>query len=312
MKNEVTFLPLQGEENLLKSANKVIQPLPVAENEALQYLFSHHLFTVKNGEYEASLKYLFINNNAYLKNTLKGRFLHEVNGKYAVLTGNVSKWLTWYKCTYAEENSGEIIEIIKESESLKKARARAIICLNTFDEFYTEAYRQHLVTCLFITLTNVPEARHSIRSFIMQYKKALFRSGVKLLGYVWVSEVSYKGKIPGGHWHYHLVISVERLHVKGGKLPEVLTQKYIGTPLGTGLWGQKSSMIFVYSGNIKNGAFHGQEKTALNLYLNEYISKETGVVLGIRRYGASRNISELSARKRSKLNDREKAYNLLL
>ena len=45
MKNEVMLLPLQGEENSLKSEKKVIQPLPVAQNEALQYLFSHHLFT---------------------------------------------------------------------------------------------------------------------------------------------------------------------------------------------------------------------------------------------------------------------------
>jgi hypothetical protein len=71
VKNEVTTLPLQGEESLLKSANKVIQPLPGGENEALQYLFSHHLFTVKNASFDASLKYLFINNNVYLKKVVK-------------------------------------------------------------------------------------------------------------------------------------------------------------------------------------------------------------------------------------------------
>jgi hypothetical protein len=301
VKNEVTTLPLQGEENSLKSENKVIQPLPGGENEALHYLFSHHLFTVKNGEYEASLKYLFINNNVHLKNTLNKRFLHEVNGKEAVLTLNVSKWLTWYKCTYVEENSGEIIEIIKESESLKKARARAINCLNTFDEFYGEAYRQRLVTCLFITLTNVPEAKHSMRSFMKQYKKALARSGVKLLSYVWVSEVSFKGKIQGGHWHYHLVISVERLHVRGGKLPEVLTQKYIGTPLGTGLWGQKTECTFVYSAAIKYGHGKGKNASAVNLYLNKYMGKHSGAVLGVRRFGASKNITSfISARRKRK------------
>lgn len=301
MDNEVMLLPLQGEENSLKSEKKLIQPLSGGENEALQYLFSDHLFTVKNGEYEASLKYLFINNNVHLKNTLNKRFLHEVNGKEAVLTLNVSKWLTWYKCTYVEENSGEIIEIIKESESLKKARARAINCLNTFDEFYGEAYRQRLVTCLFITLTNVPEAKHSMRSFMKQYKKALERSGVTLLGYVWVSEVSYKGTIPGGHWHYHLVISVERLHVKGKKLPEVLTQKYIGTPLGTGLWGQKTECTFVYSAAIKYGHGKGKQANAVNLYLNKYMGKHSGAVLGVRRFGASKNITSfISARRKRK------------
>ena len=301
MKNEITTLPLQGEENLLKSAKKVIQPLPGGENEALQYLFSHHLFTVKNGKYEASLKYLFINDNVHLKNTLNARFLYEVGGKNAVITFNESKWLTWYKCVYSDINSGEIIEIIKESESLKKARARAIICLNTFDEFYAEAYRKHLVSCLFITLTNVPGARHSISSFMKQYKKALLREGVKLLGYIWVSEVSFKGKIPGGHWHYHLVISVERLHVRGGKLPEVLTQKYLGTPLGTGLWGQKTECTFVYSAAIKNGYGKGKEANAVNLYLNKYMGKHSGAVLGVRRFGASKNITSfISARRKRK------------
>ena len=300
MNDEFTTLPLQGEEKLKKTAKKV-QPLPVGENEALHYLFSHHLFTVKNGKYDASLKYLFINNNWHLKNTLNKRFLHEVNGKEAVLTANVSKWLTWYECHYVEENSGEIIEIIKESESLKKARARAIICLNTFDEFYAEAYRKHLVTCLFITLTNVPEARHSISSFMKQYKKALLRSGVKLLSYVWVSELSFKGKIPGGHWHYHLVISVERLYVKGGKLPEVLTQKYLGTPLGTGLWGQKTECTFVYSAAIKYGYRKGKNANAVNLYLNKYMGKHSGAVLGVRRFGASKNITSfISARRKRK------------
>jgi hypothetical protein len=237
----------------------------------------------------------------HLKNALNKRFLYEVGGKNAVITFNESKWLTWYKCIYADTNSGEIIEIIKESESLKKARARAIICLNTFDAFYAEAYRQRLVSCLFITLTRVPEARHSIRSFMKQYKKALFRSGVKLLGYVWVSEVSFKGNIQGGHWHYHLVISVERLHVRGGKLPEVLKQEYLGTPFGKGLWGQKTECTFVYSAAIKNGYGKGKNANAVNLYLNKYMGKESGAVLGVRRFGASKNITSfISARRRRK------------
>lgn len=301
MNDKFMLSQLQGEENSVKTEKKVVQLLPGGENEALHYLFSHHLFTVRNTEYDACLKYLFINNNVHLKSTLNKRFLSVVNGREAVLTLNISKWLTWYKCTYVEEKSGEIIEIIKESESLKKARARAIVCLNTFDEFYGEAYRQRLVTCLFITLTRVSEARHSIRSFIKQYKKALARSGVKLLGYVWVSEVSFKGEIPGGHWHYHLVISVERLHVRGGKLPEVLTQKYIGTPLGTGLWGQKTECTFVYSAAIKYGHCKGKQANAVNLYLNKYMGKHSGAVLGVRRFGASKNITSfISARRKRK------------
>jgi hypothetical protein len=134
-----------------------------------------------------------------------------------------------------------------------------------------------------------------------QYKKALARSGVKLLAYVWVSEVSFKSEIPGGHWHYHLVISVERLHVRGQKLPEVLTQKYIGTPLGGGLWGQKTECTFVYSAAIKYGHGKGKQANAVNLYLNKYMGKDSGAVLGVRRFGASKNITSfISARRRRK------------
>lgn len=294
MNNESSVLPILKKEYGEKSIKKCIEP----EAEALQYLFSYHLFTIKNSEFQASLKYLFINNNVYLRNTLNKRFLYEYKGLQAVLTTNISKWLTWYSCEYLHEASGEVLSIIKESESLKKARARAINSLNIFDELYREAYRFHRVTCLFITLTNVPGARHSIRSFLVQYKKALYRSGLKLLGYVWVSEVSYKGEIEGGHWHYHLVISIERINVKGGTLPEVLKQAYIGTPLGTGLWGQRSHITFVYSGAIKNGYGKGLESNAINLYLNKYMGKESGAVLGVRRFGASKNITTYATMKR--------------
>ena len=61
MKNEITTLPLHGEENSVKTEKKVIKPQPGGENEELQYLFSQHLFTIRNTEYDASLKYLFMN-----------------------------------------------------------------------------------------------------------------------------------------------------------------------------------------------------------------------------------------------------------
>jgi hypothetical protein len=269
------------------------------ENEReLTYLFSHHLFTLQNAKFERSLKYLFINNNVHLKQCINKRFLFEFKGLPAVLTTNVSKWLTWYRCEYLCEASGELISIEKESESLKKARARALNCLNIFDEFYRERYRKHEVSCMFITLSNVPHARHSIRSFLKQYKKALKRSGIVLLGYVWVSEVSFKGKIEGGHWHYHLALAFERLHVKGKKLPHVLTQAYLGTPYGEGLWGQRTQCIFMYGSTITSGHGKGTVKTAVSLYLNKYMSKESGAVLGVRRFGASKNITQHATSKR--------------
>ena len=310
MKGEFTLSVGKTEKKLPISEKKLQKSFEGNELDSLKYKYSVHQYTYKNSEFTGALNTCFIHNNVHLEKSVNKKFLiKEKDGRSGVFVTSLPKWKTFYDSIFVDELTGEIVRINKETDSLKSQRVRLQKCLSAFDQLYKIPYKKREVTCMFITLSRVTHARHSIRTFLKQYKKALHRSGVKLLGYVWVAETSFKN---GCHIHYHLVISVERLHVRGGKLPEVLTQKYIGTPLGTGLWGQKSSMIFVYSGNIKNGAFHGQEKTALNLYLNEYISKETGVVLGIRRYGASRNISELSARKRSNLNDREKAYNLLL
>jgi len=127
---------------------------------------------------------------------------------------------------------------------------------------------------MFFTLTRVPYARHTIRSFLAAYKKCLVRAGVELLGYVWASEVSYKGEMGknGGHWHYHLMVSFRRINVAGGHLPDVLSKLYIYK-----LWGQWGEATFIRGGK------------ACMRYMREYSTKKcTGVVLGVRRYGTSR------------------------
>ena len=49
--DEITTLPLQGEESLLKSAKKVIQPPKTGVFPELIYYKSEHLYTYKNKEF---------------------------------------------------------------------------------------------------------------------------------------------------------------------------------------------------------------------------------------------------------------------
>jgi hypothetical protein len=78
----------------------------------------------------------------------------------------------------------------------------------------------------------------------------------------------------------------------------VLTQAYLGSPFGGGLWGQKTHSIFMYGSTITSGYGKGTVKTAVSLYLNKYMSKESGAVLGVRRFGASKNITQDATSKR--------------
>ena len=311
MRDKVIVSVGKTETKYPKRKKKCFGVEPGVNSDSLKYLYSVHQYTYKNSEFGEALNTCYINNNVHLEKSVNEKFLvKEIDGRTGVLVTYLPKWKTFYDSIFADEITGEIVRINKETDSLKSQRFRLQKCLSAFDQLYKIPYRKREVTCMFITLSRVTHARHSIRTFLKQYKKSLKRNGVNLLGYVWCCEVSFENG--WAHIHYHLVIAVSRLHVKGGKLPTVLKQEYIGTPDGSGLWGQKSSMVFVYSNKIRNGAMRSQESTALNIYLNEYISKESGVVLGVRRYGASRNITKLTVKKKNNMNDRDKAYKLLL
>jgi hypothetical protein len=113
-------------------------------------------------------------------------------------------------------------------------------------------------------------------------KKAFKRSGINLLSYCWVNEVKYKHDAKGKelpiHVHYHFVLAIERIEVTGGKLPVCLSAAYL-----TEMYGRIASVTFIKGGD------------ACLRYCSKYISKtgdiENGITLGLRRYGASRNIS---------------------
>jgi hypothetical protein len=285
-------LLLQGEENSLKVEKKVVPAAKKGFQQEFIYYGSQHLYTYKNSSFGEAFLTCYIGNNASLIKAVNSRYLHEENGKYFLITTNEARYRSWYKQFNVNTSTGEIEAIIKESDTLIKQRGKIINTLKSFDRIYKPLYYRKKVSCFFGTLTDLPGANITIRMFISNLKKAFKRSGINLLSYVWVNEVKYKHDAKGKelpiHVHYHFVLAIERIEVTGGKLPEALSSAYL-----TGMYGRRASVKFINGGD------------ACLWYCSKYISKtgdiENGITLGLRRYGASRNISaEAKAFKQSK------------
>ena len=274
--------PLHGEENLLKSDKKVVQPPKTGFQQEFIYYGSQHLFTYKNKEFGEAFLSCYIEYNASVIKAINSRYLHEENGKYYLITTNEARYKSWYKQFNINTSTGEIEAIIKESDTLIKQRGKIINTLKAFDRIYKPLYYQKKVSCLFGTLTDLPRAKITIRMFIGNLKKALKRSGINLLSYTWINEVKYKPNAKGKelpiHIHYHFVLAIERIEVTGEGLPTCLSSSYL-----TEMYGRRASVTFIKGGD------------ACLRYCSKYISKngdiENGITLGLRRYGASRNIS---------------------
>jgi hypothetical protein len=282
MKNEVTVSPLYGEGNLSKSNKKVVPAAKKGFQQEFIYYGSQHLYTYKNKEFGEAFLTCYINNNASVIKAINSRYLHHENGKYYLITTNEARYKSWYKQFNINTITGEIEAIIKETDSLIRQRGKIINSLKAFDRIYKPLYYKKKVSCFFGTLTDVPAAKITIRMFMANLKKALKRSGINFLSYVWVNEVKYKPDAKGKelpiHIHYHFVLATERIEVTGEGLPTCLSASYL-----TDMYGRRASVTFIKGGD------------ACLRYCSKYISKngdiENGITLGLRRYGASRDIS---------------------
>ena len=283
--------PLHGEGNLSKSNKKVVPAAKKGFQQKFIYHGSQHLFTYKNKEFGEAFLTCYIGNNASVIKAINSRYLHEENGEYYLITTNEARYKSWYKQFNINTITGEIEAIIKESDSLIRQRGKIVNTLKAFDRIYKPLYYQKKVSCFFGTLTDVPAAKITIRMFMANLKKALKRSGINFLSYVWVNEVKYKPDAKGKelpiHIHYHFVLATERIEVTGEGLPTCLSSSYL-----TDMYGRRASVTFIKGGD------------ACLRYCSKYISKdgdiENGITLGLRRYGASRNISAQAKAYKSK------------
>jgi hypothetical protein len=282
MNCEVSLLPLQGEEKLPKSDKKVIRGAKKGVIPELIYYKSEHLYTYKNSAFGDAFLLVKLEHNACAIKAINSRYLHEEKGEYYLITTNEARYKSWYKQLNINTSTGEIEAIIKETDSLIRQRGKIINTLKAFDRIYKPLYYRKKVSCMFGTLTRYPEAKVTMRMFMNNLKNAFRRSGINLLSYVWVNEVKYKPEAKGKelpiHVHYHFVLAIERIEVTGGKLPLALSASYL-----TSMYGQIANVTFIKGGD------------ACLRYCSKYISKngdiENGITLGLRRYGASRDIS---------------------
>ncbi|NDF99355.1 MAG: hypothetical protein EB101_10640 [Chitinophagia bacterium] len=84
------------------------------------------------------------------------------------------------------------------------------------------------------------------------------RREVTFYGYVWTAEVSEKLM-----FHYHICVAVNRLELKGKKLPDWLKLDDV--------WGRRTGVEFV--------------KRNVRHYMAKYFAKHNARVVGMRSYG---------------------------
>lgn len=170
---------------------------------------------------------------------------------------NITRLLkTTYDANTGERIASEEIETNDTYARLKR-RKRA---LKSFTDYFDPLYASRKVTMLFITLTLANENGTTLRTLIDQFKKRCRRNGYPCLGYFWVMEVSELD-----HVHYHAIFAIDRISVKGKKIPEWWKMDE--------LWGARTQVQMV--------------KRSLSGYLSKYLENGPEKIEGKRMYGRS-------------------------
>jgi len=189
--------------------------------------------------------------------------------KEVMMVKQTPKYLTNIDLQEIDTDTGEYSWSIVESDDLKSARGRMIAKVIKFCNYYQPLYKKKEVSVIFHTFTVADRVDKNMKEMIKIAKYRYKTIGRDIRGYLWVSEVA-----PSGHWHYHLVIAIDRLSIRGGKMPEAL--KF------NNAWGKRTKVEFI--------------KKSVNAYLTKYITKETDGngyrwrIIGKRGYAISRKL----------------------
>lgn len=169
------------------------------------------------------------------------------------------KWMVDLLQTDFDTNTGEIIgQSVYRTDDLTSGNNRKIKAVNRFCDHYKPMYERRQVSLFFYTLTLANQAAVSVSDCLDAFKKRLRRRGIKIHGYVWVLEVS-----DNLHVHYHAIVAMDRINLRGKKLPEYLKLDDV--------WGARCQLQFV-TGNVKS-------------YLAKYFVKNKNRILGKRQFG---------------------------
>jgi hypothetical protein len=171
------------------------------------------------------------------------------------------KWMTQLERESVDEDTGELLYDIYNTDDLKQARGRKIKTIKKFCDFYEPLYQARKVSVLFHTFTRINYSRQGMITMLECIKKRYKALKRPIRGYLWVLEIS-----PSDHAHYHLIVAIDRVRWK--KIPDELKME--------NLWGQRTGVEFI--------------KKSIRSYLMKYCSKSDGRLLGKRNYAISRKL----------------------
>lgn len=231
----------QPKRRKLKSKGENTTPLvPVAENENLQKIY-HLGISKRNENYLAGLVPVKGARKQKTKKSLRSCQLlnNAENNSREYIVQTQPKWNTQMKVSGLDKTTGEFIPELEtyNTNDLKAGKYRQISAAKKFCVNIKNLQKQKQGSILLHTFTRLNEADCDIRSLI-EILKARYKSlGRKIRGYFWVLEVSNPKKGSDFHLHYHLVVFVDRLNIKGGKMPEALKLNDV--------WGQRTQVEFL-------------------------------------------------------------------
>lgn len=233
---------------------------------------------LQNVDYEAIIKgYTFLRrypNENYLLGVkdlpFRSSLKHHNSDRFSTLKVKTQpKWYTDLLVNEIDTETGEIGGIgIYTTNEFKQSNSRKIRAINDFTDYFQPLYKQRKISMLFYTLT-IAERGQPIANVINALKKRCKRNGTPILGYVWISEVS-----EDLHWHYHIAVAINRINVKGEKLPEYLKLD--------NLWHCRTGVEFVKK-NIK----HYMAKYFAKNHYKMLAQDKNGMNKIIRVYGKS-------------------------
>ncbi|MFN9116125.1 MAG: hypothetical protein ACK5XN_39265 [Bacteroidota bacterium] len=176
------------------------------------------------------------------------------------------KWIHNFEGEIIDTETGEVQENVlyttDDNEASVKRKKKAI---KKFSDHFEPLYQSRKVSVFFITLTRSNCATTDIRTLLNVYLKRFKKRNIKVLGYLWVSEVS-----SNYHWHYHIALAIPR--VKWNSIPNWIKPNVI--------WGQRTKIEFV--------------KKSVASYLGKYISKDNiGRIHNFRGFQVSRKFHDI-------------------
>ena len=108
--------------------------------------------------------------------------------------------------------TGELM-VVTDLDRMKKKRR---VTISRFFDYYHHFYTHKEVTLLEVVLPI--HNGESISKFTKHISRVLSKTKTPLLGYCWIRDIGQAFAVP----HYHIVIAVSRINMKGTKLPEYL------------------------------------------------------------------------------------------